>query len=67
MPSAGTLELARPRCWRRVIERHGQHGVHLTCYAPMRYHAASNTWECPACGGLAPGPTVAARSSAQAA
>jgi hypothetical protein len=41
--------------------RNGQHGLHFTCYRPLRYHAHTNQWYCGSCGGLTPGELVAAR------
>lgn len=56
------IEYATPRCWRRIIERTGQHGVHRTCFQPMRYRAGDNTWVC-TCGNEDSGLLVAARPS----
>jgi hypothetical protein len=41
--------------------RNGQHGVHFTCYRPLRYHAPSNMWRCTECGDLISGELIAAR------
>jgi len=57
------IEYATPRCWRHIIDRQGQHGVHHTCFQPMRYRAADNTWECRACGNEDSGLLIAARPS----
>ena len=44
-----------------AMVRNGQHGVHFTCFRPLRYRAPTNEWECGGCGGLVPGELVAAR------
>jgi hypothetical protein len=41
--------------------RNGQHGVHFTCFRPLRYNAATNEWLCTTCGGLTAGELVVAR------
>jgi hypothetical protein len=41
--------------------RNGQHGVHFTCYRPLRYSVPTNEWQCGACGGLIDGGLVFAR------
>jgi hypothetical protein len=66
-PTLELLEVARPRCWRRVIARSGQQGRHFTCYTPMRYVAAANVWWCPACERQTPAADVVARQGAEAA
>jgi hypothetical protein len=43
------------------MARNGQHGVHFTCYRPMRYHAPLNEWHCEICGDCISGYLVAAR------
>jgi hypothetical protein len=50
MPSAHTLQYAIPLCFARRMVRNGQHGLHFTCYRPMRYDALANLWHCVACG-----------------
>jgi hypothetical protein len=64
MPTRFDIEYARPLCRRRRMERHGQHGVHFTCYTEMRYAGNGNQWWCPACLDEVPGELVAARSVA---
>jgi hypothetical protein len=49
MPTREDLEYAVPRCYARTMKRDGQHGVHFTCYQPMRYVAATNMWVCDSC------------------
>jgi hypothetical protein len=41
--------------------RNGQHGLHFTCYRPLRYYPWTNEWYCGACGGLIAGEEIAAR------
>ena len=48
-------------CFARTMVRNGQHGVHFTCFRPMRYCAPANEWQCGACGGLIAGELVSAR------
>jgi hypothetical protein len=50
MPSAHTLQYAIPLCFARRMVRNGQHGLHFTCYRPMRYDALAHLWHCVACG-----------------
>lgn len=50
MPSAHTLQYAIPLCFARRMVRNGQHGLHFTCYRPMRYDALANLWRCVVCG-----------------
>jgi hypothetical protein len=50
MPSAHTLHYAIPLCFARRMVRNGQHGLHFTCYRPLRYDALANLWCCMACG-----------------
>jgi hypothetical protein len=50
MPSAHTLQYAIPLCFARRMVRNGQHGLHFTCYRPMRYDALANLWHCMTCG-----------------
>jgi hypothetical protein len=52
------IEAATPRCGRRIVPKRG--GWHATCFKPMRYRAADNTWICP-CGNEESGLLVAAR------
>ena len=54
MPSAYTIQYAIPLCFARRMVRNGPHGVHYTCFRPLRYRAPTNEWECGACGGLSP-------------
>ncbi len=63
MPSAYTLQYATPLCFARTMVRNGQHGLHFTCYRPLRYHAHTNHWYCGSCGDLTAGELVAARAS----
>jgi hypothetical protein len=51
MPSVYTIHYATPLCFARTMVRNGQHGVHYTCFRPLRYRAPTNEWECGACGG----------------
>lgn len=60
MPTMLDMIEAVPRCTRRRMRRNGQHGVHFTCYLPMRYNAARGVWHCK-CGGSERGGSVAAR------
>jgi hypothetical protein len=63
VPSALTLGYAIPLCMRRLIDSPSgqrQHGVHVTCFKPMRYDASSNAWLCE-CGNIDAGELVAAR------
>jgi hypothetical protein len=62
MPSRFDIEYARPLCFRRRMERHGQHGCHFTCYTAMRYEPDPNQWWCPGCLNETAGELVAARS-----
>jgi hypothetical protein len=41
--------------------RNGQHGVHFTCFRPLRYCAPTNEWQCGDCGGSVAGELVFAR------
>jgi hypothetical protein len=61
MPSTYTINYATPLCFNRTMVRNGQHGVHFTCFRPLRYCAPTNEWQCGACGGLIPGELIAAR------
>jgi hypothetical protein len=61
MPNAHTLYYAIPRCFARLMERNGQHGLHFTCYRPLRYDLAGNLWCCVTCGSSVGGDLVAAR------
>jgi hypothetical protein len=61
MPSEYTIRYATPLCFHRTMVRNGQHGVHFTCFRPLRYRAPTNEWECGACGGLVGGGHVFAR------
>jgi hypothetical protein len=61
MPSAYTLHYANPLCFARTMVRNGQHGLHFTCYRPLRYYPWTNEWYCGACGGLIAGEEIAAR------
>jgi hypothetical protein len=61
MPSADTIRYATPLCYARTMVRNGQHGVHFTCFRPLRYNAATNEWLCTTCGGLTAGELVVAR------
>ena len=58
MPSAYTIHYAIPLCFARTMVRNGQHGVHFTCFRPLRYCAPTNEWQCGACGGLIAGENV---------
>ena len=61
MPSSQTFHYATPLCFARTMVRNGQHGVHYTCYRPLRYYPRTNEWYCGGCGGLIAGEAVAAR------
>ena len=61
MPSAYTIHYAIPLCFARTMVRNGQHGVHYTCFRPLRYRAPTNEWECGACGGQFAAELVVAR------
>lgn len=61
MPSLEDMQYAIPRCWRRRIDRSGQHGTHRQCAEPMVFDAEANVWVCPACGGTEAGRAVASR------
>ena len=61
MPSAYTIHYATPLCFARRMVRNGQHGVHFTCFRPLRYCAPTNEWQCGGCGGLIAGELVVAR------
>jgi ribosomal protein L37AE/L43A len=61
MPSEYTIRYATPLCFARTMERDGQHGVHFTCFRPLRYRAPTNEWQCGACGGHIAGGLVFAR------
>ena len=61
MPSEQTLHYAVPLCFARRMVRRGQHGLHFTCYRPMRYDPPANLWHCAACGSAISGGLVAAR------
>jgi hypothetical protein len=61
MPSTYTIHYATPLCFARMMVRNGQHGVHFTCFRPLRYCAPTNEWQCGECGGLIAGELVAAR------
>jgi hypothetical protein len=61
MPSTHTLLYAIPLCFARRMVRRGQHGLHFTCYRPLRYDAPTNLWCCKACGSSVSGELVAAR------
>ena len=50
MPSEYTIRYATPLCFARTMVRNGQHGVHFTCFRPLRYCAPTNEWQCGACG-----------------
>jgi hypothetical protein len=63
MPSAHTLHYAIPLCFARRMVRNGQHGLHFTCYRPMRYDALANLWRCVTCGHSACADHVLARRS----
>ena len=52
MPSTYTIRYATPLCFARTMVRNGQHGVHFTCFRPLRYYAPTNEWQCGGCGGL---------------
>jgi hypothetical protein len=41
--------------------RNGQHGLHFTCFRPLRYSASTNEWQCGGCGRLIAGELVFAR------
>lgn len=64
MPTRTDMELAIPLCMRRLSEpklgQSRQHGVHLTCFQPMRYDASANAWLCE-CGNIDAGELVVAR------
>jgi hypothetical protein len=64
MPSAHTLHYAVPLCFAWRMVRRGQHGLHFTCYRPLRYDAHANEWRCVACGDSVTGPLIAARALA---
>ena len=61
MPSEYTIRYATPLCFARTMVRNGQHGVHFTCFRPLRYCPPTNEWQCGACGGLIAGELVSAR------
>jgi hypothetical protein len=61
MPSAYTLHYATPLCFASRMIRNGQHGLHFTCYRPLRYDAPTNLWRCASCGTCVSGTLVAAR------
>jgi hypothetical protein len=61
MPSAHTLHYAVPLCFAWRMVRRGQHGLHFTCYRPLRYDAHANEWRCVACGDSVSGGLVAER------
>jgi hypothetical protein len=61
MPNEHTLQYATPLCFAPRMERNGQHGVHYTCYRPLRYQAPQNLWQCVDCGSSVEGALVAAR------
>lgn len=66
MPDLLTLELAVPRCTRRLIQpKDGQrqHGVHVTCCQPMVYVPGRNSWRCP-CGAEESGILIGAQRMA---
>ena len=63
MPSTYTIRYATPLCFARTMVRNGQHGVHFTCFRPLRYRAPTNEWECGGCGELVAGELVAVRRS----
>lgn len=63
MPTREDIEVATPLCHRRLMQRSGQHGVHFTCYQPMRYVAGRNAWRCD-CGAEESGELIAARQRA---
>jgi hypothetical protein len=64
MPSLLTIEQAVPLCWKRRVEKKApQQGWHRTCFAPIVYTAATNTWDCPRCGARESGMAVVARAS----
>ena len=44
MPSTYTIRYATPLCFARTMVRNGQHGVHFTCFRPLRYYAPTNEW-----------------------
>jgi hypothetical protein len=52
---------ATPRCRARRMIRRGQHGVHFTCYEPMRYLSNIGEWWCLACGAYTPAAMAVAR------
>lgn len=52
MPTLLDMLLAIPRCRERRVQINGQHGVHFTCYEPMRYIHAAAQWECTVCGAI---------------
>jgi LSD1 subclass zinc finger protein len=66
MPSAHTLHYAIPLCFARRMVRDGQHGLHFTCYRPLRYDAGANLWRCAACGGWTGPDVVIARMTNEA-
>jgi hypothetical protein len=61
MPSTHTLHYAVPLCFAWRMVRRGQHGLHFTCYRPLRYDAHENLWRCVDCGSSVDGGLVAAR------
>ena len=61
MPSSYTIDYATPLCFARTMVRNGQHGVHFTCFRPLRYRSATNEWLCGACGKHIAGELVVAR------
>jgi hypothetical protein len=63
MPSPQTLQYAIPLCFARRMVRNGQHGLHFTCYRPLRYDPLANLWLCVACGSSIGGELVVARSA----
>jgi hypothetical protein len=64
MPNAHTLQYAIPLCFAWRMVRRGQHGVHFTCYRPLRYDVLANEWRCVDCGTSVSGYLVAARGAA---
>ena len=49
MPTLMDMLEAIPRCRQPRMIRDGQHGVHFTCFEPLRYVLATNEWRCLAC------------------
>ena len=63
MPSVYTIQYATPLCFARRMVRNGQHGVHFTCFRPLRYCALTNEWQCGACDGLIAGEWIAKKDA----